>query len=51
MLKSARGAGACGILNVAFDPHDGHVRSLQNDSSGIIDDEFLLTTSALTPEP
>ena len=51
VLKSARGAGACGILKVTFDTQDGHVRSLQNDSSGIIDDEFLLTTSALTPEP
>ena len=51
VLKSARGAGACGVLNVTFDPHDGHLRSLQNDSSGIIDDEFLLTTSVLTPEP
>ena len=51
VLKSARGAGACGVLNVTFDPHDGHVLSIQNDSSGVIDDEFLLTVPALTPEP
>ncbi|WP_424951262.1 DUF6174 domain-containing protein [Deinococcus sp.] len=50
-LKSARAAGACGVLNVHFAPHDGHVLSFQNDSSGVIDDEFLLTTSPLTLLP
>lgn len=50
-LPGSGGLPPCGVLNVTFDPRDGHVRSLQNDSFGVIDDEFLLTTSALTPEP
>ena len=48
-LSLARGT--CGVLKVAFDPHDGHVISLRRDNFAITDDEFLLTTSPLAPEP
>ena len=41
----------CGILNVIFDAHDGHLRSLRYDTVFIIDDEFTLQVSALKPLP
>lgn len=41
----------CGILKITFHPRDGHVLLLQYDNFAVIDDEFLLTTSALAPEP
>lgn len=49
VLRSARGT--CGVLKATFDPRDGHVLSLQCDNFAVTDDEFLLTTSAPTPEP
>jgi len=39
------------VLKFTFDPHDGHVLLLERDDFAVNDDEFLLTTSALTPEP
>lgn len=51
VLGLARSAGGCGVLNVTFDPNDGHVRVFRYDRFEITDEEFLLTTSALTPEP
>lgn len=49
-LPGSDGLLPCGTLEVSFDPADGHLRYLDYDSPAI-DDEFLLTTSALTPEP
>lgn len=51
LLDATSPARSCGTLKVAFDPVDGHLRSLQYDNAFSEDEEFSLNVSPVTGTP
>lgn len=49
LLREVSPRRPCGILELTFDPHDGHPRALRFDNAFAIDEDFRYTASPLLP--